>query len=180
MLSLVISMLITAHAPAAPALRCHHVLRHAHSISCSGPSFGTPKRMLSSSWARQVIFMAVNDLKVESEIEQREEAAPSRKGQRRQADSTDWIASNLTRRSDIQGRCHPKWPFAIPPGKSAPQHAFMRRFGLAGGLIWLGILTFGVVSEQIKTRLEASAERRDTRVGPAHPIASALQMVKAI
>ena len=35
---------------------------------------------------------------------------------------------------------------------------------IAGGLVWLGILTFGVVSEQIKTRLEVSAEQKDTKV----------------
>ena len=52
----------------------------------------------------------------------------------RQADSTDAISSALT-----------------------------RRFGLAGGLAWLGFLTFGVVSEQIKTRLEVAAEERDTK-----------------
>ena len=52
----------------------------------------------------------------------------------RQADSTDAIASALT-----------------------------RRFGLAGGLAWLGFLTFGVVSEQIKTRLEVAAEERGTK-----------------
>ncbi|CAL5219455.1 g1290 [Coccomyxa viridis] len=78
--------------------------------------------------------MAANDPELETEVKQQEEAGSSRKGQRRQADSTDWIASNLT-----------------------------RRFGLAGGLIWLGILTFGVVSEQIKTRLEDSAEQRNTK-----------------
>ncbi|BDA42776.1 Peptidyl-prolyl cis-trans isomerase FKBP17-2, chloroplastic [Coccomyxa sp. Obi] len=53
---------------------------------------------------------------------------------RRQADSTDWVSSQLT-----------------------------RRFGIAGGLVWLGVLTFGVVSEQIKTRLEDSAERQNTK-----------------
>ena len=52
----------------------------------------------------------------------------------RQADSTDAISSALT-----------------------------RRFGLAGGLAWLGFLTFGVVSEQIKTRLELAAEERGTK-----------------
>eukprot|EP00466_Bigelowiella_natans_P000233 jgi/Bigna1/84851/estExt_fgenesh1_pg.C_10208 len=31
------------------------------------------------------------------------------------------------------------------------------RFGLAGGLAWLGFLTFGVVSEQVKTRTEVKA-----------------------
>mmetsp|Transcript_18724 Transcript_18724/g.26043 ORF Transcript_18724/g.26043 Transcript_18724/m.26043 type:complete len:274 (+) Transcript_18724:31-852(+) len=35
--------------------------------------------------------------------------------------------------------------------------ALTRRFGLAGGLAWLGFLTFGVVSEQVKTRTEVKA-----------------------
>ena len=64
-----------------------------------------------------------------------EAAQPPRRSQRRQADSTDWISSQLT-----------------------------RRFGLAGGLAYLGFLTFGVVSEQIKTRLEVAADERGTRV----------------
>ncbi|KAK9909539.1 hypothetical protein WJX75_003819 [Coccomyxa subellipsoidea] len=34
---------------------------------------------------------------------------------------------------------------------------------IAGGLVWLGVLTFGVVSEQIKTRLEVNAELKDTK-----------------
>lgn len=55
-------------------------------------------------------------------------------GRRRTADSTDPISSSLT-----------------------------RRFGVAGGLAWLGFLTFGVVSEQVKTRLEVAAEERNTR-----------------
>lgn len=54
---------------------------------------------------------------------------------RRAAESTDWIASSLT-----------------------------RRFGLAGGLAWLAFLTFGVVSEQIKTRLEVAAEEQNTKL----------------
>jgi len=40
--------------------------------------------------------------------------------------------------------------------------ALSRRFGLAGGLGWLGFLTFGVVSEQIKTRWEFSAAGKKT------------------
>ncbi|KAM6568140.1 hypothetical protein CsatB_016125 [Cannabis sativa] len=50
------------------------------------------------------------------------------------ADSTDWIASSLT-----------------------------RRFGLGAGLAWAGFLAFGVVSEQIKTRFEVSQEQANTR-----------------
>lgn len=50
------------------------------------------------------------------------------------ADSTDWIASSLT-----------------------------RRFGIGAGLAWVGFLAVGVVSEQIKTRLEVSRQEANTR-----------------
>ncbi|KAI3829220.1 hypothetical protein L1987_03337 [Smallanthus sonchifolius] len=49
-------------------------------------------------------------------------------------DSTDWIASSLT-----------------------------RRFGLGAGLAWAGFLAFGVVSEQIKTRFEVNQQEANTR-----------------
>ncbi|KAJ4959797.1 hypothetical protein NE237_019707 [Protea cynaroides] len=49
-------------------------------------------------------------------------------------ESTDWIASNLT-----------------------------RRFGLGAGLAWAGFLAAGVISEQIKTRLEVSQQEANTR-----------------
>lgn len=35
---------------------------------------------------------------------------------------------------------------------------------LAGGLIWVGVLTFGVLSEQIKTRIEQADEAKSSRV----------------
>uniref|UniRef100_A0A0C9S5U7 peptidylprolyl isomerase n=1 Tax=Wollemia nobilis TaxID=56998 RepID=A0A0C9S5U7_9CONI len=59
-----------------------------------------------------------------------------KKGKRRtlQAESTDWVASSLT-----------------------------RRFGLGAGLAWFGFLAFGVISEQIKTRLEVSQEQQNVR-----------------
>lgn len=50
------------------------------------------------------------------------------------AESTDWIASSLT-----------------------------RRFGLGAGLAWAGFLAIGVLSEQIKTRIEVSQETANTR-----------------
>lgn len=37
-----------------------------------------------------------------------------------------------------------------------------RRFGLKGGLAWLGLLTLGVVGEQVKTRLEVAADEKNT------------------
>lgn len=65
---------------------------------------------------------------------ERARAEPGPRGGRRQADSTDWVSSQLT-----------------------------RRFGIAGGLVWLGVLSFGVVSEQVKTRLELAAEETGTK-----------------
>lgn len=50
------------------------------------------------------------------------------------ADSTDWIASALT-----------------------------RRFGIGAGLAWVGFLAFGVISEQVKTRLEVYQEESNSR-----------------
>ncbi|KAL5748798.1 hypothetical protein ACOSQ2_026095 [Xanthoceras sorbifolium] len=49
-------------------------------------------------------------------------------------ETTDWIASTLT-----------------------------RRFGLGAGLAWAAFLAVGVVSEQIKTRLEVSQQEANTR-----------------
>ncbi|EOA37520.1 hypothetical protein CARUB_v10011718mg [Capsella rubella] len=49
-------------------------------------------------------------------------------------ETTDWVASSLT-----------------------------RRFGIGAGLAWAGFLAFGVISEQIKTRIEVSQEVANTR-----------------
>lgn len=57
------------------------------------------------------------------------------------AESTDWIASTLT-----------------------------RRFGLGAGLAWVGFLAFGVVSEQIKTRLEVSQQEANTKLALSRTI----------
>uniref|UniRef100_A0A0E0KI20 peptidylprolyl isomerase n=1 Tax=Oryza punctata TaxID=4537 RepID=A0A0E0KI20_ORYPU len=49
-------------------------------------------------------------------------------------DSTDWVASSLT-----------------------------RRFGIGAGLAWVGFLAFGVVSEQLKTRFEVAQQLANTK-----------------
>ncbi|KAJ8753655.1 hypothetical protein K2173_026331 [Erythroxylum novogranatense] len=49
-------------------------------------------------------------------------------------ESTDWVASSLT-----------------------------RRFGLGAGLAWAAFLAVGVISEQVKTRFEVSQEEANTR-----------------
>lgn len=62
------------------------------------------------------------------------EERPSRAAAKTSVESTDWIASTLT-----------------------------RRFGIGAGLAWVGFLAFGVVSEQIKTRFEVSQQEANTR-----------------
>ncbi|GLC39840.1 hypothetical protein PLESTB_001293800 [Pleodorina starrii] len=61
-------------------------------------------------------------------------ATRSKKRSGRQADSTDAVATFLT-----------------------------RRFGIAGGLAWLGFLAIGTLGEQIKTRLEVANEINGTK-----------------
>ncbi|CAN1159266.1 Peptidyl-prolyl cis-trans isomerase FKBP17-2, chloroplastic [Linum perenne] len=61
-------------------------------------------------------------------------SAAAADSKRTKAESTDWIASSLT-----------------------------RRFGLGAGLGWAGFLAVGVVSEQVKTRLEINREVSNTR-----------------
>lgn len=56
------------------------------------------------------------------------------KQEKRRADSTDAVSSFLT-----------------------------RRFGLGGGLFWLGILAVGAIGEQIKTRLEVQNEEESAK-----------------
>ncbi|CAL6403018.1 unnamed protein product [Bathycoccus prasinos] len=75
------------------------------------------------------------DLRAKEILEQVKETTKNNNNSiRRQADSTDFMATFLT-----------------------------RRFGLKGGLAWLGLLTFGVVSEQLKTRRETREEKENTK-----------------
>ena len=53
---------------------------------------------------------------------------------------------------------------AVLPDSTDAVATFMtRRFGIAGGLAWLGVLTFGVVSEQLKTRREVREAKENTK-----------------
>ncbi|KFK43980.1 hypothetical protein AALP_AA1G199200 [Arabis alpina] len=58
----------------------------------------------------------------------------SQQKRKKTVETTDWVASSLT-----------------------------RRFGIGAGLAWAAFLAFGVVSEQIKTRIEVSQEEANTR-----------------
>lgn len=65
--------------------------------------------------------------------------ASQQKRKKTSVETTDWVASSLT-----------------------------RRFGIGAGLAWAGFLAFGVISEQIKTRLEVSQEEANTRFSHLH------------
>ncbi|KAF8681945.1 hypothetical protein HU200_045398 [Digitaria exilis] len=70
-------------------------------------------------------------------------AAPARPKRAGGADSTDWVASSLT-----------------------------RRFGIGAGLAWAGFLAVGVVSEQLKTRFEVAQQQANTKSVPVFSIDS--------
>ncbi|CAL6404565.1 unnamed protein product [Bathycoccus prasinos] len=93
-------------------------------------------RKSDSVFSRRVVRAtppAEEDLSAKEILEQVKEKK-NNNNNRRQADSTDFMATFLT-----------------------------RRFGLKGGLAWLGLLTFGVVSEQLKTRRETREEKENTK-----------------
>nr|ABK26897.1 unknown [Picea sitchensis] len=75
-----------------------------------------------------------NNAPINEEVNKKKQRLQTGGVGRGSAESTDWIASSLT-----------------------------RRFGLAGGLAWFGFLAFGVISEQVKTRLELSQEQQNIR-----------------
>ncbi|KAH9293449.1 hypothetical protein KI387_022615 [Taxus chinensis] len=108
--------------------------------------YSTRKRYISSQNAILVKFTSQkccaerNQSQSETQSEQQQEEKTNNNAERKesrrrmQADSTDWIASSLT-----------------------------RRFGIGAGLAWFAFLAFGVISEQIKTRLEVSQEQQNIR-----------------
>lgn len=73
--------------------------------------------------------------------------------------------------AEVDGRTSPSVSRAAPKGRPNYQaesvdivgSALTRRFGLVGGLAWFGLLAFGVISEQIKTRREIAAEAEGTK-----------------
>eukprot|EP00775_Hariotina_reticulata_P014185 gene14185-14329_t len=50
-----------------------------------------------------------------------------------------------------------------PDSTDAVASFLSRRFGLAGGLAWLGVLAIGTLGEQVKTRMEVAAEKAGTQ-----------------
>ncbi|KAJ1437802.1 FKBP-type peptidyl-prolyl cis-trans isomerase domain [Sesbania bispinosa] len=101
---------------------CHHIASSSQSPPPTPPQ--QPQRPTSSSDSESV--------QVSTKAQQQKPIKPVTSSTK--VESTDWIATSLT-----------------------------RRFGIGAGLAWVGFLAFGVISEQIKTRLEVSQQEADTR-----------------
>ncbi|XP_027078018.1 peptidyl-prolyl cis-trans isomerase FKBP17-2, chloroplastic-like [Coffea arabica] len=110
--------------PSHPISRTNRLCSSPQAPPPQQPTQPTPSQKLSATSAEPPSAATV---KVQEEKASKP-AIPAR------VESTDWIASTLT-----------------------------RRFGLGAGLAWVGFLAVGVISEQIKTRLEVSQEAADTR-----------------
>jgi hypothetical protein len=93
--------------------------------------FVPPRATTSSESDKEEVEEELDAKQILNSVKETKSSSPTN---RRQADSTDFMATFLT-----------------------------RRFGLKGGLAWLGLLTFGVVSEQLKTRRETREEKENTK-----------------
>lgn len=91
----------------------------------SQPQSATPSPQLSTTSSEQ---------QAPASVQVQKQKPTKRSASATTAESTDWIASTLT-----------------------------RRFGLGAGLAWAAFLAVGVISEQIKTRLEVSQQEAETR-----------------
>ncbi|XP_052182226.1 peptidyl-prolyl cis-trans isomerase FKBP17-2, chloroplastic isoform X2 [Diospyros lotus] len=106
-----------------PPFLSNPIARTHHFSSSQTPPPPPPSQRLSSS-------LTEPPAPVSAKVQQQKPAKASTSS----VESTDWIATNLT-----------------------------RRFGLGAGLAWAAFLGFGVLSEQIKTRFEVSQQEANTR-----------------
>ena len=82
----------------------------------------------------------------------------------RGAGEEDITAAEAARRADAAINVKKRGGGPPPADSTDAVATFLtRRFGIAGGLAWLGVLTFGVVSEQLKTRREVREARENTK-----------------
>eukprot|EP00775_Hariotina_reticulata_P014184 gene14184-14328_t len=75
--------------------------------------------------------------------------------------STDDHLSVATSSIDAEGTTSRR--VRAPDSTDAVASFLSRRFGLAGGLAWLGVLAIGTLGEQVKTRMEVAAEKAGTQ-----------------
>ncbi|KAK4280708.1 hypothetical protein QN277_012293 [Acacia crassicarpa] len=111
-----------------PNTRTHHI----SSSSPTPPS--SPEPQPHESPSQLSIESSEEAVPGSLKAQQQEPLKPVSSSSSTKVDSTDWVATSLT-----------------------------RRFGLGAGLAWVAFLAVGVVSEQIKTRLEVSQQEANTR-----------------
>ncbi|TKY61055.1 Peptidyl-prolyl cis-trans isomerase FKBP17-2 [Spatholobus suberectus] len=112
-----------------PLTRTHHI----SSSSQTPPPTPPPQSQPPTSFPQlRTTNLNEESVQVSTEAQQGKPTKPVTSSTK--VESTDWIATSLT-----------------------------RRFGLGAGLAWVGFLAFGVISEQIKTRLEVSQQEANTR-----------------
>ncbi|OVA01749.1 Peptidyl-prolyl cis-trans isomerase [Macleaya cordata] len=108
-----------------------HSLNRIHHLSSSSQ---TPPPPPATPPPPELQSQSSSSLRITSSEQQPPVSVNSQQQKPTKAESTDWIASTLT-----------------------------RRFGLGAGLAWAAFLAVGVISEQIKTRLEVSDQEANTR-----------------
>ena len=112
-----------------PTTRIYHISSSSQTPPPNPTPQPEPEPPTSSSSQLSTSYSEESGQEVSAKTQQQKPIKPTTK-----VESTDWIATNLT-----------------------------RRFGLGAGLAWVAFLAFGVISEQIKTRLEVSQQEANTR-----------------
>lgn len=107
---------------------------HISSSSQTPPPTPPPQSQPPTSSPQQLRTTNLNDESMQVCTEAKQQKPIKPVTSSTKVGSTDWIATSLT-----------------------------RRFGIGAGLAWVGFLAFGVISEQIKTRLEVSQQEANTR-----------------
>ncbi|XP_042488169.1 peptidyl-prolyl cis-trans isomerase FKBP17-2, chloroplastic [Macadamia integrifolia] len=116
-----------------PLTRIHHLtLASSQSPAPASPPPSSQPQSPSPSPSLRTESLPEQQSPASAKVEQQKPIKPVTTTTK--VDSTDWIASNLT-----------------------------RRFGLGAGVAWVGFLAIGVISEQIKTRREVSQQEANTR-----------------
>ncbi|CAJ1936642.1 unnamed protein product [Sphenostylis stenocarpa] len=116
-----------------PLARPHHISSSSQIPPPTPPPNPAPQSQPPTS-SRQLKTTTLNEESVQVSTEAKQQKPIKPVTSSTKVESTDWVATSLT-----------------------------RRFGLGAGLAWVGFLAFGVISEQIKTRLEVSQQEANTR-----------------
>lgn len=77
--------------------------------------------------------------------------------------SPQQLAADGSNANSTDGNGTSRRPVREAQSTDAVASFLSRRFGLVGGLAWVGILAVGTIGEQVKTRMEVAAEKAGTQ-----------------